>query len=220
MKIRKAPNPEREFPRALNFKTICMRSLILLMDNSGAQETRKPFFTFPDIKSTGNFSFEKLNGNNFQQLYIMFENDDNIFTDERFKHYDSAEKYAKYLEMYGAYSPKHGAQDWLWLWKENYAGVLHLYDLSLENFADNNKRCWIGFATKPQFRNKGITIQAVKHFIQYIFENYAPVKYIHAMTDPRNKAAQQLLLKLNFEKDFIERNSKELAFYVFNKDDE
>lgn len=187
------------------------------MNNSKTQNIKNPFFVFPDIKSTNNLSFEKLSGENFEQLYLMFEDDDNYFTDDRFKHYASAENYANELEQYGAYSPKHGAQDWLFLWENNYAGILHLYDLSLEKFSDNDKRCWIGFATTPQFRNKGITKRTVEYFIQYIFSNYKFIEYLHAMTDRNNKAAQILLSALNFEKDFTERISKEHYFYVFKK---
>lgn len=183
----------------------------------GLNEFRKPFFTFPDIKSWNNISFEKLNDNNFQQLYLMFENDDTVFTDERFKHYDSAQAYAKGLMQYGAYSPKHGSQDWLWLTDENYTGILHLYDLSLENFSDNDKRCWIGFATKQVMRNKGITKKVVSYFMQYIFENYTSIKFIHAMTSLHNNAAQALLSSLHFKHDFTERLSNDYTFFIYNK---
>ena len=44
--------------------------------------------------------------------------------------------------------------------------MLHLYDLSLETYANNNKWCWIGFAIKPELRNRGIT----KKVAQIIFE--------------------------------------------------
>jgi RimJ/RimL family protein N-acetyltransferase len=185
------------------------------MHNIIVNAERKPFFVFPNIPSSGELSFEKLSLDNFQQLYLMFENDDNKFTDERFKHYASAENYASEMEQYGAYSPKHGAQDWLFLWKNEYAGILHLYDLSLENFADNDKRCWIGFAIKPALRNKGITKKAMQTFMQYIIENYKSIRYIHAMTDKNNKPAYALLFSLNFKQDFTERISKQHAFFVF-----
>ncbi|MGZ8557404.1 MAG: hypothetical protein ACXWWC_03685 [Chitinophagaceae bacterium] len=65
-----------------------------------------------------------------------------------------AEKYANDLEKYGRFSSKHGSQDWLFKWKEEYALILHLYDLSLETFAENKRRWWIGSATKPSLRKK------------------------------------------------------------------
>lgn len=175
---------------------------------------RKAYFNFPDIPPAGKLSFEKISSDNFQQLYLMFENDASEFTDERFKHYASAENYAKELELYGAYSPKHGMNDWLFLYESNYAGIVHLYDLSLETFADNDKRCWIGFATKPDLRNKGITKKAMQVFIKYILENYKSVSYIHAMTLKGNKPAEALLRSLTFNKDHTERHSKMHDFFI------
>ena len=175
---------------------------------------KQPYFIFPDIPNYEELSFEKLTSENFQELYLMFEADDNQFTDERFKHYDQAKEYAEYLEEYGAYSAKHSGQDWLFFWKNEYAGILHLYDLSLESFAENNRRCWVGFATKPTFRNKGITKKMLRYFIQYIFESYPLIKYFHSMTFKENFAAQGLLKAVGFGEDEAERLGKQYEFYI------
>ena len=180
-------------------------------------QVSKPYFDFPDIENTDEFSFEKLTTENFQQLYLLFENDDSLFTDERFKKYNTAEQYAIDLDKYGRYSPKHGSQDWLFKWKGEYAGVLHLYDLSLETFAENNKQCWIGFATKPSLRRKGITKKIVSYFINYIFRDYSEISYIHAMTLRGNIAAEPLLFSVGFTKNEVERISKKHNFYVLER---
>ena len=180
--------------------------------------TGKVYFEFPDIEHYDEFSFEKLNTENFQQLYLLFEGDDSPFTDERFRHYDTAKEYADYLEKYGRFSPKHGGQDWLFKWKNEYAGVLHLYDLSLETFADNNKRCWIGFATKPFLRKKGITKKVVTYFINYIFENFPQIRYIHSMCFKGNFAANAFLISIGFKKDEEERLSKKHVFFILEKE--
>jgi predicted acetyltransferase len=73
-----------------------------------------------------------------------------------------------FLKNHGAHLSTHGSQDWLFKYDNQYAGILHLYDLSLETFADNNQRCWIGFATSSSYRNKGITKKILNHFISYI----------------------------------------------------
>ena len=180
-------------------------------------QSSKVFFEFPDIKSCGEFSFEKLTTDNFQQLYLLFEGDDSPFTDKRFKQYASAEKYANDFEKYGRFSPKHGSQDWLFKWKDEYAGILHLYDLSLETFAENNKRCWIGFATKPSLRKKRITKRAVSCFVNYIYKNCPEIKYVHSMTLKGNVAAEALLFSIGFKKDEEERLSKNHNFYLLEK---
>ncbi|HEX5149889.1 MAG TPA: GNAT family N-acetyltransferase [Parafilimonas sp.] len=178
---------------------------------------RKKLFDFPDINPFENFSFEKLNKENFQQLYLMFEADDSPFTDHRFKTYADAKEYADYLEDYGAYLPKHGSQDWFFLRKNNYAGILHLYDRSLETFAQNNQRCRIGFATRPGLRNIGLTKTVLRYFIRYIFNDYPIINYIHAMTMPENLSSQRFLSAVGFEEDFTERVSKEHKFYLMER---
>ena len=179
---------------------------------------KQPYFIFPNIPNYEELSFEKLTSENFQELYLMFEADNNQFTDERFKHYDQAKEYAEYLEEHGAYSAKNSVQDWLFFWKNEYAGILHLYDLSLESFAKNNRRCWVGFATRPTTRNKGITKKVLRYFLHYILENYPLISYIHSMTLKENLPAQGLLNAVGFKEDKAERMSKEHVFYVMERE--
>ena len=128
------------------------------------QRHPKPYFHFKEVHPFGNFTFEKLNSGNFEQLFSMFGNDDCPFIDKRFTCLKNARQYAEYLELYGASSPKHGGCDWYFKMNEEYAGVLHLYDLSLETWNENDKRCWIGFATKPSLRKQGIATRIVQYF--------------------------------------------------------
>ena len=183
-----------------------------------SQRPKEPYFVFPDIPAYKELSFKKLTSANFAQLYLLFEGNENLFTDSRFKFYDRAKEYATDLEQYGTSSPKHGGQDWLFLWDDEYAGILHLYDLSLETFAENNRRCWVGFATKPALRNKGITKKVLHYFLQYIFENYPHLTYIHSMTLKENLPAQGLLKAVGFKEDEAERMSKKHVFYVMERE--
>lgn len=177
----------------------------------------KRLFSFPDVPCAGELSFEKLNTENFEQLYLLFENDSSSFVDERFKTHDGAKEYARYLEVCGAYTAKHGGQDWLFQWSGEYAGILHLYDLSLETFAQNHKRAWIGFATKEKFRKQHITMKAVQYFINYVFQFYPAIDFIHAMTMKGNDASINFLLKCGFQKDPAERLSKEHEFFILTR---
>ena len=178
---------------------------------------KEPYFIFPDIPAYKELSFEKLTSENAAQLYLLFESDENPFTDAQFKLYESAKEYTEQLEQYGAFSPKHGGQDWLFLWKNEYAGILHLYDLSLETFAENNRRCWVGFATKPELRNKGVTKKVLRYFLQYIFENYPLIRYVHSMTLKENLPAQGLLKAVGFIEDDAERISVVHRFYMLER---
>lgn len=93
------------------------------MKTKAAVDSKKPFFTFPEIKTNGEFSFGKLTMQNFEQLYRMFESDDNIFTDERFKSHEGAKIYAEDRVRYAALSAKHAGQDWFFYWQNNIAGM-------------------------------------------------------------------------------------------------
>ncbi|MBD0350841.1 MAG: GNAT family N-acetyltransferase [Flavisolibacter sp.] len=173
------------------------------------------YFSFPDIPPTPELCFEKLNEQNFEQLFFLFENDDSRFVYEHFKTHLGAKEYTEYLVQYGTTTPKHGGQDWfVKLTSGTYVGILHLYDLSLETFGQNHKRAWIGFATKKTFRNKGITTKAVQHFINYIFNYYPSIDFIHAMVEEENTASENLLLKCGFVVDTTERISKKHRFFI------
>ncbi len=174
-------------------------------------------FHFPAIPSLPDYTFESLDSTNFDQLYGLFANDASPFVDSRFKTYDGAKEYAKELSFCGAYMPKHGGHDWLFKTSTEYAGILHLYDLSKETFAQNHKRAWIGFATKASFRGQHKTLAVVKHFINSIFVLYPHINFIHAATAVDNIISQNFLIKLGFIVDTQERLSKEETFYFFHR---
>src|SRR6266542_3888275 len=178
------------------------------------EKAKKPFFKFTDIPNINDFSFEKLALNNSRQLFELFQFDNNEFVDERFKNEEQCKEYAEMIETYSPYSHKHGGMDWFWKIKNDYAGILHLYDMNLETFAENNRRCWIGFATNKQYRDKGFTSKVLMHFINYILDSYPQLNYIYSMTKKENIAAQNFLLKNGFLFDPTERISKDYLFYI------
>ena len=175
---------------------------------------KQPYFEFIDIPDFGHIHFERLNSKNAIEFFHLFQFDDNKYIDERFKNFDTAIAYCQQLEDYYLYAPKHAGQDWLWKIEEDYAGVLHLYDLSKETFAQNHKRCWVGFATKNFYRNKGTSSEVFRHFIQHLFNAYRFIDFIHAMTLKENNIAQNFLLKNGFQKDLTERISTKHSFFI------
>lgn len=178
----------------------------------------KRHFNFPEVPVAGGIAFESLTPDNATQLHLLFENDDSPFVDDRFKTIEEAKDYAKFLEFCGAYTAKHGGHDWLFRFVNGqYLGVLHLHDLSLETFAQNNKRAWIGFATNKNFRMQGITSFVVCHFIQYIFESYPVIDFIHAMTEKNNLPSINFLKSCGFLPDHSERLSKEHRFFILTR---
>ena len=174
----------------------------------------KIYFVFPEIPFKDTFTFKKLTEQNFECLYLLFEGDASPFVDERFKTYEGAKEYAKFISLCGASIPKHGCQDWLFKCDNEFVGILHLYDMSLETFGQNHKRAWIGFATSAKFRSRHISFQVVRYFIQYIFDTYPGVDFIHAMTLNENENAAGFLTRCGFITDTEERLSKEYRFFI------
>lgn len=176
-----------------------------------------PYFDFPELPPFGKFSFEPLTTDNAAQLYLLFEDDNSPFTDERFRTYDGVMEYAGAQERWGRFSPKHGGQDWFFKRGDEYIGILHLYDLSLETWNDNHRRCWIGFGIKPAHRQKGIAKEVVTHFIASIWTLFPHMQYIHCMTDPQNFPSKALMLSLGFRQDDTERLSDRYCFFLLER---
>lgn len=177
----------------------------------------KPYFNFPEIFPADTIHFERLLPENAEKLFMLFKDDCSPFVDERFKTIEGVNEYAEYLKEYGAYSPKHGSADWLFKIDGDYAGVVHLFDMSLETVCNNHKRAWIGFAVNEQHRRLGITSIVVKHFINTIFNFYPAIDFIHSMTDKENKASIAFLRKCGFLPDLEERMSKEDLFFILSR---
>ncbi len=183
-----------------------------------AKWKKTEIFSFPAISGLDDISFERLRRHNATELYQLFKNDDSPFINEQFKDVKEVFDYAKYLDLCGGYTAKHGSADWLFRFnKGSYIGVLHLYDLSLETFGQNHKRAWIGFATKDEFRRQGITSKVVRHFIQAILNYYPQIDFIHAMTDKNNRGTALFLKACGFLHDPVERLSKDDDFFIFSR---
>lgn len=183
------------------------------------QQNREPYFSFPDVPPTASLTFEKLSLQNFETFCHLFEKDASPFVDARFKSYDGAKEYAEYLVAYGAYSPKHGGQDWLFTWQGEWAGIVHLYDLSLETVAQNNERAWIGIALQQRFRGKGIALQTFRYFIGYIFRFYPAINFLHAVTEKENIRSQTLLTRCGFILDTAAR-PPQYRYYILKRSNE
>ncbi len=156
-------------------------------------------FLFPTPSPSPRLVYERFEVNNAIQLLSMFKEDNNSFVSENFKHEPLVIKYTAHIVRHSRNSAKHGGVDFFFKTLEgHYAGILHLYDLNVENYGTEKATCTVGFATAAPFRRKGYTLEALKHFIEYIFENYE-VASIIAYTHERNRPSQNLMLKAGFQ---------------------
>ena len=177
----------------------------------------EPFFTFPAIPPFHEFSFEPLTVENSEQLFHLFENDPSPFVDKRFKTKEGAKEHAQWVMEYGPYIPKHGGRDWLFKINGQYAGILHLYDLSLETFMENHKRAWVGFAAAENVRRKALTSKAVRHFIDILFRFYERIDFIHAYIMKENHPSANFLLKAGFQPDQTEGHPENYRFFLLTR---
>ncbi|MBC8111946.1 MAG: GNAT family N-acetyltransferase [Verrucomicrobia bacterium] len=156
--------------------------------------------SFPEINlpATQNLDFEALTFENTHQIYRMFRWDWNLFVSAKFKSRTGANLYAAFQLEKARFSKQHGACDWFFKTKTGeFAGMLHLYDLSQETFADRHKRCTIGFATTRKFRSKGLTTEAVNQLLRHLFE-HLEMQMVLSYTKRNNKKAIAFLEKLGF----------------------
>lgn len=164
------------------------------------EQNPEPYFPVENLSPTDRLSFELLDEQNYERVYDIFKEDPSPFVLSDYKDRDELAKYAKYMLQYNRYSPKHGACDWLVKLKatETHIGLLNVYELSRETFADNHKKCMIGFSTAAPFRRQYYTLEAVGHLIEYVHTVLGRNKII-ANTQKDNEASKALLRKMNFQ---------------------
>jgi RimJ/RimL family protein N-acetyltransferase len=153
---------------------------------------------------------------NFEQLYKLFKEDQNPFVLKNFKNLQEARLYAE-DRVQAEKRPKQAGCDWLVKIKPDiYAGILHLYDLSIET---NAHSCCIGIVIAEYFREQGIATEAIKHLLKYIFNHFEQINTVIVYTKPENFKMVRLLKKLNFSpsehKKFI--YSDAYSFFMLKK---
>jgi ribosomal-protein-alanine N-acetyltransferase len=82
--------------------------------------------------------------------------------------------------------------------------------VGLNNIQLWNKRAEIGFETHPDYWRMGYTSEAIREVIKYGFEKLDLYR-IGAVTFPENKASNQLLEKLGFQREGLLRG------YIYQK---
>ncbi len=143
--------------------------------------------------------YEPLSYHNYERLHDMFENDPSEFINPLFKTEAGVLQYFSYMINYIMTSPSRGGCDWFFKTRSGrYAGVLHLYDLSMEKGGDRHRRCTIGFVIAAPFRRKKLCTEAVQHLLKYLFQQ-AQMHRVISYTRQDNHATQAFLKSLHFQ---------------------
>ncbi len=186
---------------------------------SADKPQRKPAFDFRNLPPSGNLTYELLSWDNYMQFHLLFKDDSNEFVDRRFKNIGDVRQYTEYQMEYAWYSPKRGGCDWFFLQDNQYAGVIHLYNLSRDK--DSSYQCTIGFATAAPFRRQGLTREAVWHLLNQVFYHFDKQEVL-SYTRLGNIASMGLLKSLGFEncdEDYqLDEDSRQYHFFRMSRD--
>lgn len=160
---------------------------------------RSPVWQFPHIPaSPEGLFFEKLDFQNRHHVLEMFENDPDPWVDERFKDPQQLYEYVAHLRIVMPYAGKRGGADWLVRKGGEYAGLLHAFEFSRENFGYNHRKCAIGFAFAQKYRGAGTPFHAVKYFQDFLFQKMGRL-YLTASVKRENLRSIRFLKNLGFE---------------------
>jgi ribosomal-protein-alanine N-acetyltransferase len=178
----------------------------------------QPRWNFPPIEATPRLYFERVSRDNAERLWRLFSADTNPFLDKRFSQRALFEEYMDCLLDWMPYSAKYGGADWLVSLRESGedAGVVHLYNLSEEDFRNNRYSCAVGFATAEKHRNQGIMSEAVPRCIEYAAATFGITSAL-AYLKKENAASAALLRKLHFipcDSEFASNEYRYFRYYV------
>jgi RimJ/RimL family protein N-acetyltransferase len=174
---------------------------------------REPLWHFPDLAPASGLSFERLSFDNREVVLRMFEADADPFVSADFKAPEKLYEYVANLWINGPYSPKHGAADWIvHTAASEPAGLLHVYDVSCEQWALSDRRCSIGYTVAERFRGTGLAQQAVRALQSYLFERLDKLMLL-AVPDRRNERSARFLTRLGYEERTEEYMGRETYRY-------
>ena len=160
---------------------------------------RKPSYDYRPPPPSERLEYVLMDQENYPLMLELFEGDPDPFVMEAFKSRDALEEY-KWAQLdWNRYSFKHGAADYFMRLRgtETYVGVLHLYDLNSETYADMPLRCTIGFAVHRDHRRRGYATEGIRALCAHVVAHYGrPI--VLAYTELENTVSQQLMLGLGF----------------------
>ncbi|MGK0365432.1 MAG: RimJ/RimL family protein N-acetyltransferase [Saprospiraceae bacterium] len=160
-----------------------------------------------NINPTEHLTFEPLSKKNYKNLYFLFKDDFDPFVQKEYKNIESAEKYFNSYSYFRDASPQTTVRDWFFKLKSTgeYIGLLNLYDLTFDAESEYHKMCSIGYATGEKYRRKGLTKEAMKALVRYIFAELN-LECITASTTNENIASRAFLGSLGFSMNTKDHN--------------
>lgn len=152
------------------------------------------------IPSSQHLSYELVTVSNYQKIVDIFTEDEHPFVSESYKVRKKLKVYFENMEKLRLAKSKYAGQEWMVYHREDqkYIGIVSLYDLSTEEYNDNDQRCTLGFAINTAYRRKGYGSEAVNaliHYAKHSLGRHLALAYTH----DSNPASKKILAKLGFQ---------------------
>ena len=98
--------------------------------------------------------------------------------------------------------------DWGIVWKESnkVVGMIAVFDIQNARMGD------IAYRVNPEYWNMGITTEALKEVVRFIFEN-TEMDRLNGRADVRNIASNKVMEKCGFKKEGTVRQGKMVSVY-------
>ena len=183
---------------------------------------REPRWTFPDLIYGNNLRCERLDFENYHDLWPLLAGGDTTFVNKEYREEAGLYQMVLHQYAYGAFSSKHGMVDYLIVDTPNeneeyhtghsygmgalyvgegerFVGVLHLYHLSLERYDNKMPNPFVGIQLGPGARGEGIGGRAIGLLEQFVFSSYPETEGVTAMIKPNNERSLRLFRGLGYE---------------------
>ena len=171
---------------------------------------RPPRWTFPDALTGPGVSLHRLHFDNYEALWPRLAQGDTAYVEREYRERTLLYEQVVHHHGYAPYSGNHGAVDYLVLdiaqkeeglaqpaflgsdrslsdaEAERLAGVVHLYDLSMERLGDGMRNPFVGIQLAEAYRGTGTADRALDVLERFVEQTYEEARGVTAMIKREN----------------------------------
>ena len=183
---------------------------------------REPRWTFPDVLTGPGVRLHRLHFDNYDSLWPLLAEGDTHYVEREYREREQLYEQVVYLYGYAPFSGKRGAVDYLvlredeatefaerQLWgsdrelrqddEQKLAGVVHLYNLSMERFGRGMPNPLLGIQLAEAHRGTGIADRALDVLEWYVAETYPEATAVTAMIKRENARSIRFFRRRGYE---------------------
>lgn len=185
---------------------------------------RTPRWTFPDTLLGYGLRLERLNFDNYDDLWPVLATGDTDYVNREYREREALYEQVMMLHAYAPYTGTNGAVDYLVIdtpgkhgsyrshdrWDmikdidleegETLAGVIHLYELSMERLGDMGMpNPLVGIQLAQAYRGAGIADRAFDLLEHFVAVTYPDAHHVTAMIERENLRSQRFFRRRGYE---------------------